>query len=186
MRFGRMMRGTSARLATLLVSGTLFLGIVQGTNDGPQETQNWSRAQAAYVDQSPRKLSISEMPPPPSPFVLVETSSKGTALALEIASRAQDLGQILLEGSTSDGEATLETLHEVICFAISGLLEKRIDPGDPRGMATTINVYLAADDLPRLDYAQARKPLEKIYKTFEEALSTDELSRDVAEAILCS
>jgi hypothetical protein len=185
MRLRKMMRGASARLAPLLVAGALVLGVAQGTNDGPQEVHNWSQAQATYVAQGPRGLSMRDAPDPPSTVVLVEASSEGSALGLEISALAQHLGGTIVEGSAPNGEETLETFHEVICFAISWLRENRVDPGDPREMARTIDVYLVASDLPRLDYPRARKDLEKLYVTFKRASSTDELAREVAEAILC-
>lgn len=180
-----MRRGASGRAAALLVAGALAFGVAQGTHDGPQEVHNWSQAQATYVDQGPRGLSMGDAPHPPSTIVLVKTSGEGSALGLEMSALAQHLGRTLVEGSAPNGEETLETFHETICFAISWLLENRTDPGDPREMARTIDVYLVASGLPRLDYPRARNDLEKIYVTFKRALSTDELAREVAEALLC-
>ncbi|MDX6635402.1 MAG: hypothetical protein QOF06_1605 [Solirubrobacterales bacterium] len=117
--------------------------------------------------------------------VLVKASGDGTALGLEIGALAQRLGRTIVEGSAAQSEQVLETFNEVICFAISQLLETRIDPGDPLEMARAIDNHLVASGLPRLDYPQARKDLEKLYPTFKRALSADELARDVAEAILC-
>lgn len=185
MRFSKMARGMSARFAALLVGGALVFGVAHGTHDGAREIHNWSKAQAAYVNQGPRGISMSDAPQPPSIAVLVEASGDGSALGLEIDALAQHLGRTLVESSASGSEETLKAFHEVICFAISRLLENRIDPGGPREMTATINVYLLASNLPRLEYPRARKDLERIYQALKSALSTDELSRDVAEAILC-
>lgn len=184
MRLRKMKRWASAGLATLLAGGALASGIAH-KHSGVHEINNWQKAEAAYVNQGPRNLATSDAPRPPSLVVLVEASGDGTALGLEIEAVAQHLGQTLFEGSTSASEETLETFNEVICLAIFRLLENRIDSGDPREVARKIDAYLAASDLPRLDYPKAKEDLEKISVALKRASSTDELAREVAEAILC-
>ena len=176
------MRG---RLAAALAASALVFGVAQGTHDGPQEVRNWSQAQASYLEQGPRGLSISDAPQPPSRIMLVRASGDGFILGLQISALAQQLSRTIVESTAPNSGEAHQGFHEAICFAVSWLLENRTDPGDPREMAKTIDVYLVASGLPPLEYPKARKDLEKIYAIFKRALLTDELSREVAEAILC-
>jgi hypothetical protein len=175
-----MMRGGPARLSAVLVAGVLALGVAQGTHDRAGEIHDWSQAQVAYVEQG---VSVGDSPNPPATFVLIETSADGSALGLEIGALVQDLGQSIDLGSPANGDEALEDFHQTVCFAISGLLENRIDPGNPREMMRIIDGYLAANGSSQLDYLKARSELEKIYRTLRRALSSDELSREVADAL---
>lgn len=179
------MRRAGAALATLLVGGALAASASPRTHDGVREIHSWSKAQAAYVDPGPRGLTMSRAPDPPSRVVLIEASGRGALLGSEISALAQHLGRALVEGSSHGNEETLDAFHEVICFAISWLLENRVDPGDPEAMAERINAYLSVRNLPGLDYPRMSEELERLYVSYKRALSTDELAREVAEAILC-
>lgn len=184
MRPKRERLGISTAFAMALVSGLLFFGVGQVTHEGTEQIDNWANAQAAFVNQGSRIASTAEAPRPPSILVLVEASSEGASLGLEISALAQHLGQAL-EGGPIAGEGALDAFNDVVCIAISWLLGEKIDPGGPEGMAATINFYLVASDLPRLDYPKAEKDLEKIYRALKRGLSADKVSRQVAEAIPC-
>ena len=186
MRFSKMVRGASTRLTLLFVAGALVVGAAHSAPTGQQEFQNWSKDQAAYVARGPQGLSTGDAPDPPAMSVLVETSEDGSALGLEISALvlARHLGRNFVEGSDTSSEETLMTFHEVICLAISWLLDEQSDPGGPRELATTIDLYLVSSGLPRIDYPRARKDLEKIYVNVKRALSSDEVAREVAEAVL--
>jgi hypothetical protein len=185
MRLRGAMRGASVPFATLLVAGALVFGVPLDTHDGRQEVDNWHQAQAAWVAQGPQGSAASNAPRPPATFVLVEESGVGSALGAEIAALAQHLGRASVDTLGSQGEEALETFHEVICLAISWLLENRVDPGGPWDLARIIDADLAARELPHLDYSKVRRDLERLYLITKEAQTTDEIVREVAEAILC-
>jgi hypothetical protein len=183
MRIGRTVRGALASLAPLIVVGALALGAVPSGHDGPREIRDWSQDQIAFVGHGPRALSSGDAPQPPSSFELIETSPDGSILGHEISSLVDHLSRTIDEESASGGSETAETIHEVICFAISSLLEHGIEPDDPLEMTRTINAYLLGSELPPIEYFRARGELEKIYVVLKRASSSDKLAREVADAL---
>lgn len=108
-----------------------------------------------------------------------------TAIDLEIVTLTAHLAEAALDGSDADDAESLTELERAISLVISGLLEKRVDPGDPNEIATKIDTYLVIRGLPRPDYSKAREDLQKIYVAMKTGSSTAELSQKVAKEVLC-
>jgi hypothetical protein len=179
MRFGKIRPGALAGLFILLT--VVGIGGATTMHDGSQEVQHWYQQQSAALQQGPWKLSPNDVPQPPSPLTLVETSGDGSAMGYRIAALTQHLGK----GTIHNDKGTLEGFHNAICFAVFSMLESGTELGDPLAMARTIDAYLVRFNYPRIRYAEVRRDLEKIYVVLKRASSTDEISRDVTEAILC-
>jgi|GEM_PF-3771376 len=179
MRPGKRPRRVTGLVSAALVSAVISINASQ-TDHSHEVVDSWYNAAAPAAAKEYRGVRASA-PEPPSVIELLEASDDGVAKGLELAALSEGLLHTLKTGSL-DGEEALQLFHHSFCLAIVWLLNNKVDPGSPTETGRVIDRFLVVDGLPNLDYETEIGPLNEVWRIIKWGLSSDELSRKVADA----